>query len=128
MGYNDRQPLADAPAADLIWQHAKNRLGAVYSALFSFWSARHAVTAGQQGAGVRHDAYSVVLFNERTTDILINDFTSTPDQLLGLVLAERPSGKTDFSEALAAARAIMEQHWSTERLVICSILPFDLMF
>jgi hypothetical protein len=59
---------------------------------------------------------------------ILNDFTSTPDQLLGLVLAERPSGKTDFSEALAATRAIMEQHWSTERFVICGILPFDLMF
>ncbi|KAH9992107.1 hypothetical protein BJV77DRAFT_1003498 [Russula vinacea] len=58
----DRRPLADAPAADLIRQHADNRLGAVYSALYSFWSARHAAfTAGQQRAGARQDAYSLKL-------------------------------------------------------------------
>ena len=115
----DRRPLADAPAADLIRQHADNRLGAVYSALYSFWSARHAAfTAGQQRAGARQDAYSLVLFSGQATNVLANDFTSTPDQLLGIVLAEGPSFGTDFSEALRAARAIMERYWSTERLVI----------
>jgi hypothetical protein len=115
----DRRPLVDAPAADLIQQHADNRLGAVCSALYSFWSARHvAATAGQQGAGARHDAYSVVLFSERAKNVLVNDFTSTPDELLDIVLAEEPSGATSFSEALKAAGAIMEQHWSTERPVI----------
>ena len=119
MRSTDRRPLADAPAADLIRQRADNRLGAVYSALHSFWSARHAaVTMGQQGVGARHDAYSVVLFCERTTNVLVNDFTRTPDQLLSTVLAEQPSWGTDFSEALGAARAIMEENWSTERLVI----------
>jgi hypothetical protein len=119
MTSSDRRPLADAPAADLIRQHADNRLGAVYSALHSFWSARHAAaTAGQQGVGARHDAYSVVLFSKRATNVLVNDFTSTPDQLLGVLLAERPSLGTNFSEALGAARDIMEQFWSTERFVI----------
>lgn len=119
MTSRDRRPLADAPAADLIREHADNRLGAVYSALYSFWSARHtAITAGQQGSSARHDAYSVVLFSDQTTNVLVNDFTSTPDQLLGVVLEEQPSRGTNFSEALGAARAIMEQHWSTERLVI----------
>jgi hypothetical protein len=118
MSYRDRRPLADAPAADRIREHADNRLGAVYSALYSFWSARHAVvTAGQQ-VGARHDGYSVVLFNQQTTNVLVNDFTSTPDQLLDIVLAEKPSLGTSFSEALEAARVVMEQHWNTERLVI----------
>jgi hypothetical protein len=114
----DRGPLEDAPAADLILQHADNRLGAVYSALYSFWSARHAVVTAGQGVGTRHDAYSVVLFNRQTKNVLVNDLTSTPDQLLGIVLAEVPSGGTNFSEALGAARAIMEQHWTAERFVI----------
>jgi hypothetical protein len=119
MTSSDRRPLADAPAAALIRQHADNRLGAVYSALYSFWSARHsAVTVGQQGAGARHDAYSIVLFSKQAKNVLVNDFTRTPIQLLDVVLAERPSFGTNFSEALGAARIIMEQHWSTERLVI----------
>ena len=119
MRNTDRRPLADAPATDLIRQHADNRLGAVYSALYGFWSARHAaIMADQQGTGTRPDAYSVVLFSEQTTNVMVNDFTSTPDQLLATVLAERPSRGTNFSEALGAARAIMEENWSTERLVI----------
>jgi hypothetical protein len=51
---NDRRPLAYGPAADRIRLRADNRLGAVYSALYSFWSARHAaVTASQQAANAR---------------------------------------------------------------------------
>jgi len=119
----DRRPLEDAPTADLIRRYANNRLGAVYSALYSFWSARQAaITMGQQGTGARRDAYSVVLFCDQTTNVLVNDFTSTPDQLLGMVLANRPSGSTDFSEALRAARAIMEENWSTERTPIMIFL------
>lgn len=119
MRNTDRRPLADAPVADLIRQHADNRLGAVYSALHSFWSARHAaIMADRQGPGTRPDAYSVVLFSEQTTNVIVNDLTSTPDQLLATVLAERPSRGTNFSEALGAARAIMEENWSMERFVI----------
>jgi hypothetical protein len=122
MRNKDRRPSADAPAADLIRQHADNRLGAVYSALYGFWSARHAAIIAdavtEQGTGTRPDAYSVVLFSEQTTNVMVNDFTSTPDKLLATVLAERPSRGTNFSEALGAARAIMEENWSTERLVI----------
>jgi hypothetical protein len=120
MRNTDRRPLADAPAADLIWRHANNRLGAVYSALHSFWSARHAaITTGQgQQAGARRDAYSVVLFCDRITNVLVNDFTRTPDQLLDTVLVEQAYGCTDFSEALGAAQTIMEENWSTERLVV----------
>jgi hypothetical protein len=119
MTLTDRQPLADAPAADLIRRYADNRLGAVYSALYSFWSARNAVvTAGQQTTGARRDAYSLVLFDEGTKNVLVNDFTSTPDQLLASVLAERPAYGTNFTAALGAAGAVMEQNWSTERPVI----------
>jgi len=119
MRNTDHRPLADAPAADLIQRHTNNRLGAVYSALHSFWSARHTtITTGRQGAGARRDAYSVVLFCKRTTNVLVNDFTRTPDQLLDTVLAEQPRWGTDFSEALRAAQAIMEENWSTERLVV----------
>lgn len=119
MSFDDRRPLANAPATNQIRQVANNRLGAVYSALYSFWSARHAATApGRQTIGVRRDAYSVILFNEATTRVLINDFTSSPDELLGAVLRSQASGGTNFSEALRVGQAVMEENWSTERLVI----------
>ena len=120
MSTTDRRPLANAPATNQIMRSANNRLGAVYSALYSFWSARHAaVTAGQQTVGARRDAYSIVLFNERAASILANDFTSSPDQLLTIVLANQASGGTNFAEALRAGQTVMTQHWSTERSVTC---------
>jgi hypothetical protein len=63
----DRQPLAIGPAAARIRQHANNRLGAVYSALYSFWTARHAAgTVGQQASprrGPSFDAVYSALYN-----------------------------------------------------------------
>ena len=119
MSSSDRGPLADAPMTNRIRQTANNRLGAVYSALHGFWSARHAaVTVGRQsGVDARRDAYSVILFDSTARSILTNDFTSTPDQLLDAMLAYQTGGGTNFSEALRASGTAMEQHWSTERLV-----------
>jgi len=119
MASNDRRPLADAPMTYQIQRWANNRLGAVYSALYSFWSSRHvAVTANRQVVGARRDAYSVVLFNEGTLQVLTNDFMSTPDQLLGTVLRYQASGNTDFAAALRTGQTVMEQNWSTERFAI----------
>jgi hypothetical protein len=119
MSFDDRRPLANAPSTNRIRPVANNRLGAIYSALFSFWSARHAATtAGQQTVGVRRDAYSVILFNDTTTRVLTNDFMSSPDQLLDAVLSSQAYGGTNFSEALRAGQAVMEQSWNTERYAI----------
>ena len=127
MGKSDRQPLPDAPATDRIREKANNRLGAVYSALYSFWSARHAaVTSGQQASGARYDAYSIILFDKTTKNAVVNDFTSTPDQLLDIVLNDKASGGTDFTAALQAGQAIMTAKWSTERFVSLSINRFFL--
>jgi hypothetical protein len=117
MSYSDRGPLArwrdDGPRG-----LPSNRLGAVYSALHSFWSARRAaVTVDRRTAGARRDAYSVILFNSKTTPILANDITSTPDELSNAVRRHQAFGGRDFSGALQEGRAIMEQNWNAQRLV-----------
>jgi hypothetical protein len=118
MSSRDRRPLSNTPVADRIRSRTDNRLGAVYSALYGFWSSRHAVlTAGQRTAGARRDAYSVILFNNETQNVLVNDFTSTPDELLDALLDESTCGGTNFSEALRGAHEVMLQNWNTERLV-----------
>jgi len=118
MSCTDRQPLANAPATIQIQRSANNRLGAVYSALYSFWSARRAATtANRQATGARRDAYSVILFNHTTTHVLTNDFTSSPNQLLGAVLRHQADGGTNFSAALQTGRAVMERNWRTERFL-----------
>ncbi|KAI0297433.1 hypothetical protein BC826DRAFT_1096771, partial [Russula brevipes] len=53
MSTKDRLPLADGPVAERIRQFANNRLGAVYSALYSFWTARHAAITVEQQSGAR---------------------------------------------------------------------------
>ncbi|KAI0302863.1 hypothetical protein B0F90DRAFT_1713048 [Multifurca ochricompacta] len=123
MSFNDRRPLSNAPATNQIQRYSNNRLGAVYSALYSFWSARHAaVTPGQQTSGARRDAYSVILFNEAASRVLINDFTSSPDQLLHDVLINRANGGTNYSEALRVGQGVMAQSWSTERAPVMIFL------
>lgn len=122
MSKGDRRPLPDAPATDRIREKADNRLGAVYSALYSFWSARHAAAiSDQQAIGARRDAYSIILFESTTTNAVVNDFTSTPDQLLDIVLNERAKGGTNFTAALQASQALMISNWSTERFAFVSL-------
>ncbi len=130
MSNTDRRPLANAPATDRIQERADNRLGAVYSALYSFWSARHAaVTSGQQteSIGARRDAYSVILFNATTKSVVVNDFTSSADQLLDIVLNEQTEWGTNFAEALQAGQTVMADNWSTERFAILSFSLFLLV-
>ena len=121
MSLKDRRPLANAPATDRIRERADNRLGAVYSALYSFWSARHATMAsGQETIGARRDAYSVILFNDSTNNVVVNDFTSSPDQLLDIVLNERTEWGTNFAAAIKASQEVMVDNWSTERFATLS--------
>jgi hypothetical protein len=118
MSFDDRRPLPDAPMTTQIQEVADNRLGAVYSALYSFWIARHAATTGnQQTACARRDAYSIILFNGATTDVVTDDFTSSPDELLDAVLRYQAGGSTNFTTALQAGQTVMEQNWSIERSV-----------
>jgi hypothetical protein len=125
----DRQPLANAPTTNRIVLRSNNRLGAVYSALHSFWSARHAaVNVRPQTTQTRRDAYSVIFFNDTVSTSVTNDFTSSPDQLLDAVLLYSADGGTDFTMALQSAQTIMEQYFNPERYgwdaCTCSITHF----
>ena len=125
MSIDDRLPLADTPSTDRIRERADNRLGAVYSALYSFWSARHAaVSSGQveETTGARRDAYSVIMFNSLTRKVVTNDFTSSPDELLDVVLSTAAEGGTNFAAALRAGQAVMEENWDIDRFENLTLL------
>ncbi|KAL4249106.1 hypothetical protein ABKN59_005757 [Abortiporus biennis] len=103
MSGNDRRPLANTPVTHQIVVAHDNRLGAVYSSLFAFWSARQAaMNAGNSQVNNRRDAYSIVLFDSSATIVLENDFTRTPQNLL--------------------QQSMMERNWSTERTPIIIFL------
>jgi len=53
---------------------------------------------------VRRDGYSIILFNHSTSNVVTNDFTSSPDQLLDAVLDYGPGGSTNFTDALTLLR------------------------
>lgn len=128
MASTDRLPLPDAPATDRIKEKANNRLGAVYSALYSFWSARHAaVTSAQETTEARRDAYSVIMFNDTTKYAVVNDFTSSPDELLDIVLNTQARHGTSFTAALRAGQAVMVENWNTERFATLSFIVFRLV-
>jgi hypothetical protein len=112
MTSTDRRPLPGTPVTGLISQQCSNRLGAVYSALHSFWTSRQ----NALGAGVpRRDAYSTIFFNSSITVAQENDFRSSPEELLTMALQYSAGGGTDFTSALTSAQAVMERRWSTER-------------
>ena len=93
-------------------QRHNNRLGAVYSSLYAFWTAR---TSSKNRENTESDAYSIILFNHRVQVIMENDQASTPDKLLNIVLEHGPQGGTDFFSAVQIAQAIMENNWDEER-------------
>ncbi|KAG1809692.1 uncharacterized protein BJ212DRAFT_1379102 [Suillus subaureus] len=112
MRMKDRQPLRNTPASDRITQRSNNRFGAVLSSLYSFWSARAAAVAGRQSA--RRDSYSIILFDRSVVDVVVNDFSSSPDQLLDAAQISLA--------AIQRAQSVMEQHWSTERTPVIIFL------
>ncbi|KAI5994326.1 hypothetical protein EDD15DRAFT_2432753 [Pisolithus albus] len=114
MGNKDRRPLQNTPASSRICARSYNRFGAVLSSLFSFWSAR-AAAIGSSGSARRRDAYSVILFHDDPLTVIENDLTSTPDQLLDMLLPHRLDLGTNFTAAITAAQTVMERNWSAER-------------
>jgi hypothetical protein len=117
MGCSDRKPLQGTPVTQRIAARHNNRLGAVYSALYAFWSARASAQTQAGQAALRRDAYSVIFFDDSVTIPLANNFQSSPDDLLNTVLAQSARGGTDFNTALRNVQNIMETHWSTDRFV-----------
>jgi hypothetical protein len=113
MGTTDRQPLPNTPATARISAFSNDRYGAVLSSLHSFWTARATAIASSNAS--RRDAYSVILFDDAVETPIVNDFTSTPDQLLDVLLGFGTGGCTNFSLAIQETQAIMECTWSTAR-------------
>ncbi|KAI9455150.1 hypothetical protein BJY52DRAFT_1224767 [Lactarius psammicola] len=124
MSWADQSPLPNAPGSHLIRSRANNRLGAVFSSLYSFWIARQATLDrnGQSSGGFRRDAYSLILFDSAPTTCFENDLTSSPDELLNKVLKYEAGGNTDFTCALKRAQAVMTSHWSNERTPVVIFL------
>jgi hypothetical protein len=103
----DRQPFPNSAGSDLILQKENNRLGAVFSALCSFWIARKAALDRSESpiGGGRRDSYSLIFFNhEPETSPIENDFNSSPDELLTAALEFGSDGGTDFHRCLREAR------------------------
>jgi hypothetical protein len=119
MYLRDRQPLANSAGFDRITPTANNRLGSVFSALYSFWLARQAaIDRNAHLGGARRDSYSLILFNSEPSTCIENDFASSPDELLTAALQYVAGGGTNFTGALSRAQNIMDSHWSTERYEI----------
>jgi hypothetical protein len=116
MGDRDRRPSPGIPSTATIAAHSNNRLGAVYSALHSFWMARQTAINNAGGCGARRDAYSVLLYHDHATRTsIINNFSSTPDQLLQELLPRSVRYGTNVEAAVTLAQDMMQTHWNAER-------------
>ena len=123
MGFNDNRPLQNTPVTARIAARHDNRVGAVYSSLYGFWQARASALNAAVGNGVpRRDAYSIVLFDHIVYRSVINDFTSSPDDLLNGLMAFGAGGGTNYTLATTEAQSVMEGNWSTERYSFYTII------
>jgi len=107
--------------------HKDNRLGAVYSSLFGFWTARDAAIRASGANAQRRDSYSVVLFHHQPEIVVENDFSSTPQQLLNVLLRRDADGGTNFNGALQTSLSLMEKHWRTDQQVPPSSIALNLL-
>ena len=108
MSKDDRKPLENSPVYRTISTCMDNRLGAVYSALYSFWSAR-------QAAGLQRDANTIILHAQDTQSVCENDSTRSPSELLNLLLRNSPNGGNCFDKALKAAGIAISKWWDDAR-------------
>ncbi|KAI9455142.1 hypothetical protein BJY52DRAFT_1122187 [Lactarius psammicola] len=116
MARNDQKPLPNAAGTPRITPIANNRLGAVISSLYSFWTARQtAVGHNAQIGGRGRDAYSIIFLSRTPMTCVEYDFTSSPDELLTSCLRYRPFENENYTLAIEKAQAIMALHWSSER-------------
>jgi len=109
MNKNDKQPLENSPVSTRIRSRMNNRLGAVYSALYSFWSARQATL------GFQRDANTIILHAQGTEFVCENDTTRSPEELLDLLLPNSPKGGNSFDQALKAADTVISKWWDDAR-------------
>jgi len=109
MNKGDRKPLEDSPVSSRIRARMDNRLGAVYSALYSFWSAR------QAASGLQRDANTIILHSDDTQFVCENDSTRSPSELLDLLLPNSPKGGNAFDRALKAADTAISKWWDDAR-------------
>jgi hypothetical protein len=86
-----------------------NRLGTVYSALYSFWSAR------QAAVGHQRDANTIILHAQGVEFVCENDATRSPSELLELLLPNAPKGGNCFDKALKATDTVISKWWDDTR-------------
>lgn len=141
MTCRDRGPMRDAPSFQAIARSSNNRYGAVIAACYrsvrfpwlglrladilSFWSSRQAVIASSGPSATRRDAYSVILFNERPTVVVENDYTSSADDLLSTCLRVSAGGGTNFAAALDQAQTTMLTNVSIPYISPPTVGPAD---
>ncbi|KAF9230358.1 hypothetical protein BU15DRAFT_57330 [Melanogaster broomeanus] len=121
MREQDRQPLdTSAVYMRIVEAGLDNRLGAVCAALYNFWTAR--VAASNHSRFTHRDSYSIVMHDQYTETVCENDFMSSPDELLEMLLTQYPERGNSFNKAIKAAQDIMERWWSTNRLPVVVFL------
>ncbi|KAH7882034.1 hypothetical protein F5I97DRAFT_1988573, partial [Phlebopus sp. FC_14] len=111
----DQQPLRTSPVYLKIRRKMNNRLGAVYTSLYSFWMAREAAAATDKGSSARRDSYTIIMHDQVTETICENDSSTPPDQLLDMLLSRAPQGGNSFNKAFKDAQNVMVRYWSNER-------------
>ncbi|KEP47826.1 von willebrand factor type A domain protein [Rhizoctonia solani 123E] len=126
MRSGDRKPLPNTPISQRLRLTCNNRYGAVLSALYGFWKERERENApsihAHGPAHTRSDTYTIITFNRSADVRVVNDASSTTEQLIDNLIAASPARGTNFQAAIERTQTVLETNWSTERTPVVILL------
>ncbi|RHZ89869.1 hypothetical protein Glove_9g267 [Diversispora epigaea] len=103
MSYWDCQPKCDNTKLICLEKAHKNRLGAVYEAVYKLITK---LSNSRKTSIV--DTNSFILFNDSATVVYENESLSNPDELLEKMIEYEPKGDTSFREGIKKAAEIVD--------------------
>ncbi|CAJ0875333.1 10269_t:CDS:10 [Entrophospora sp. SA101] len=124
MGFNDRKPLENIRSniRQKIAQKHNNRLGAVYSAVYSFMETRLTSQRNLTQGAINKDTISLILFNSSTIVPIENQPLSDADKFLGTMVQHNASGGTNFDLAIQKAGFLVDKYYDPTKTNIIIFL------
>ncbi|CAH1767672.1 9095_t:CDS:2 [Entrophospora sp. SA101] len=124
MSHNDRKPLENIRLGirEKIAQRHDNRLGAVYSAVYSFMETRLTSQRNLTKGAINKDTVSLILFNSSTIVPIENQPLSDLDKFLDIMIEHSPCDGTNFELAIQKAGFLIDKYYDPTKTNIIIFL------
>ncbi|CAG8578190.1 5341_t:CDS:10, partial [Racocetra persica] len=122
MSRGDNKPLQNTPVYNLLIAQHNNRMGAVYSAVYSFMEARLAAQARSQLQSTNKDTVSLILFNGEVIVPFENHVLTDSKMMLNQMLPHGARGGINFNLAIQKAGSLINNYFDPARVNVIIFL------